>query len=213
MFGILQRTSSYPALDEISPAGLQALHEAWQRARGFRDVPLATEMPVNAVMAVLPNMALVGFGQGVGDAGAEPRYLVFGPALRLLLGRDPTGQTVRSSYPRDIAHEALEALARVRQERRPLFFRRDFRVLGREFGYHRLMLPLRDAADSISHVVLGIYPLQPDLKHASQWQSVVAEMEEKRLGQARTAAEWHTVLAAPIVAEAGPSPDRDVWLV
>lgn len=209
MFGIWHRTSSYPSLDEIHPAGLQALYAAWQQARGGAAVPLATAMPVNAVQAVLPNMALI----GLGDTGEDPRYLVFGPALRLLLGRDPTGEAIRQVYPRDIAEEVLDALAQVRREQRPLYYRREFRILGREFGYKRLMLPLNDRKGHVSHVALGIYPIQPELRHASQWQSVVAEMEEKRLGQASTAAEWHSVLARPLPLEAEPGQQSNVWLV
>lgn len=209
MFGIWHRTSSYPSLDALRPAGLQALHEAWQRARGFSDVPLASDMPVNAVQAVLPNMALV----ALAPACEEARYLVFGPALRLLLGRNPTGLAIRDAYPRTIAREVAAALDRVRRERRPLFYQCDFRILGREFGYVRLMLPLRDARGAIVHVALGIYPVQADLRHASQWQSAVAELEEKRLGQAGTAAEWHAMLSGVEGLDPEPSPLSDVWLV
>lgn len=209
MFGIWHRTSSYPSLDDVQPAALQAMLAAWQRACGTSDVPRTAEMPVNALQAVLPNMALIALGEHADDA----RYLVFGPALRLLLGRDPTGLAIREVYARDIAQEVLEALGRVREMRRPLFYRRDFRILGREFGYKRLMLPLRDGANRISHVALGIYPVQPDLRHASQWQSVVAEMEEKRVGQAATAAEWHASLTAPVGFDPPPSIQADVWLV
>jgi hypothetical protein len=209
MLGICHRTSSYPSLNAVQPAGLKALHEAWLQARGSDAVPLASGMPVNVVQAVLSNMALIAFGAAADDA----RYLVFGTALKLLLGRDPTGKTVAETYPRDIAREVLDSLGRVRRERQPLFFRREFRVLNREFGYHRLLLPLRDTAGRISHAALGIYPLQPELRHASQWQSAVAALEEEQLGQAGTAAQWHVALAEPFGIAPMPSPNGDVWLV
>lgn len=206
MFGIWHRTSSYPDLGAVEPEPLRVLLETWRRAAGDGAIPRAQDLPVEALKGVLPHMALVALGLPV----ERPRYLVFGTALRSLLGRDPTGQAVEAVYPPGIVREVLAAFRKVVRERRPLFYKREFRILGHSFGYFRLMLPLGDATGRITHVVLGIVPTTADLHRAEQWQSAV---EALKLRQAEAAAkDWAAALGEPKGLAAALEDER-VWLV
>lgn len=115
----------------------------------------------------------------------ESRYLIVGSALKRLLGRDPVGKPLYEVSRQDIATEVASALQKVAVIGLPSFYVREFQILGKSFGYCRLLLPLQTKRSVIDRVLIGIYPTSASLTHAKQWQSAVSDMDAQRAAEAR----------------------------
>jgi hypothetical protein len=168
------------SVDAVEDPSLRRLRDVWQAARrataaalrlpGPPAVPRVDLFDTRPLMGVLRWTALVAVEDGLEGA----RYALVGPALVRLFGRDPTGGRLVETYRGPVLREVLAAYVEVTTRAEPLYSTREFQVLGRSFGYRRLMLPLArgDAAAAqarVTHVVVGIVPADPRLVDATQW--------------------------------------------
>lgn len=185
-FKIWSRTSEYLSLESITPKPLADLLAYWRRCRATGSVPRQADMAVSAFPDCLSNIALV---QLAGDP-EQSRYLIVGDALKSLLGENPVGRSLTEVYSEDIAAEVAEALRKVARTREPSFYTREFQILGKSFGYYRLLLPLRVQGDAVERVLVGIYPTTGELRSAKQWRSALEELQDRERTEERMAADW-----------------------
>ena len=180
------RTAQYLSLAEVNPPPLRNLHAYWHACAGLDSIPAQRDLDPRKFADVHANIALV----AMGGEPARARYLLVGAALKRLLGRDPTGLFIEQVYPHRTAQEIYTAFDAVRASRTPSFYQRDFQILGRSFGYWRLLLPLRLSGHAIERILIGIYPTSTDLRHAAQWQEPLAELERETEAEQRMRADW-----------------------
>lgn len=179
-------TAEYLTIKAVDDEVMCDLHAYWRAAAPEDEVPRQKDLHIAEMPDCRGNIALV-------DIEPEPfraRYLLVGSALVRLLGKDPTGLYVEDVYSKDIAEEALGAFRRVVGERQPLFYRREFQILGKSFGYKRLLLPLRLKSEEVRRVLLCIRPIDRKLERASQWRSYVEKLEAEEAAEARMATAW-----------------------
>lgn len=170
--------------DQVMP--LRHLLNAWRWAvRDARHPPILAEVMSPGLRGVTPNMALITVDAPAGTA----TYRLVGHNLVRLLGKDPSGREVHDVYPMPIAREVFAALQTVAQTGRPTFYRRDFMILGRSFGYFRLLLPV-SRAEAGAFVLLAIYPSSTQFFDAKQWQSHLDEAERISLLTQTTEPVW-----------------------
>lgn len=184
-FKIWSRTSEYLSLTEIEPPALADLHAYWSQVGGG-DVPRQTDLNPRAMGEALHHVALVEIERR--PAGA--RYLLVGEALKRLLGADPTGKRIDEVYSRAVAREVYEAFSKAVRSREAAFYRRDFQILGKTFGYFRLILPLSGRDGAVERLLIAIYPTDPSLKRARQWREAVEDLERRRRAEASMETAW-----------------------
>jgi hypothetical protein len=174
-FKIWSRTAEYLSLNDIRPPPLAQLYAYWQKCRSSdEDLPAQQDLSLREVPECMGNLALV----ALETAPAGARYLLVGPALKKLLGADPTGKRIDEIYSRSIAREVYDAFGRAARDRTPSFYQRDFEILGRSFGYYRLILPLRlGEGEGVRRLLVGIYPTSDRLTEADQWRGALADLE------------------------------------
>lgn len=150
---------------------LQRLRDVWTRCQDDFGRPWLARFNPSDLGPVLRHVALVDVVRGAASA----RYRLVGPALIRLYGGDLTGRAVADCYSGAILDEVMAAYRHVIERREPLYSTREFQILGRSFGYRRLLAPLTRDGEAVSHIVLGIVPARRDLTEAAQWRSVEAE--------------------------------------
>lgn len=153
-------------LAEMAHPELKALHTHWLACCEHGEAARQQALSLDLLRPFMHQLALV----QLETAPVGARYLVVGAGLRSLLGTDPSGRRIESCYPRAVAREVYEAFSGVQFTQRPAYYRRDLRLLGQQFGYHRLLLPLRGRDDEgIRRLMVAIYPVDARFTHARQW--------------------------------------------
>jgi len=199
-FKIWAQTSEFLSLNEVRPAPLFDLYTYWSDCCSGDAPPAQQDMSLDMVRESLGNIALIDLERN--PAGA--RYLLVGSALKKLLGKDPTGKLVDQVYSQSIAREVYEAFGRAVRDRQASFYQRDFEILGRSFGYYRLILPLRlGKEEAVRRILIGIYPTDRRLIESKQWRSVVDDMENERLQEDRLSNDWRASMEADISKQDG----------
>lgn len=183
---IWSRTSRYMSMDDVYPPPLKELYEYWQSKTRNREPPAQADLKIGDFPQCLNNIALIQIQSDFEDS----RYLIVGGALKRLLGKDPVGKTLSEVYEPEIASEVATALQKVAVSGVPSFYVREFQILGKSFGYCRLLLPLQTKRAVIDRVLIGIYPTSAALTHARQWQSAVADLDAQKAAEGRLAEEW-----------------------
>ena len=184
-FKIWSRTEEYQDLSRIKPKPLVQLFQEWLMARGDQAMPRQREFRPANFQQSIGNVALV----GLQDDPISARYLFVGPRLKRLLGKDPTRKTIEAVYPPSVAREVYAAFGKVVRSRKPTFYKRDFVVLNKSFGYFRLLLPLRLDDDRVRRIAVGIYPTDVRLSEARTWQSAAVDFYRRRDKTADASAE------------------------
>nr|WP_316639425.1 hypothetical protein [uncultured Roseateles sp.] len=158
-------------LPMLNSAPLIAMHSHWLVRCANGRPPRQADLSLPLLRPFMHQLALVKLETE--PAGA--RYLVVGSRLQGLLGKDPTGRRVEEVYAPNVAREVYQAFVAVGRDREPAYFRRDFTLLGRQFGYHRLLLPLTGIhSDEVRSLIVGIYPIDKDFTEALQWRKLLA---------------------------------------
>lgn len=155
-----------------APAPMARLYRHWQSLRTTADIPSRAVLDPLDISYCLGNLLLT-------EVETDPlrfRYRLVGTNLVDLYGEEATGRYVHQMFSRNVRREAIAAYSGVVAERRPAYAARRFRILFRELGYHRLMLPFADGEDRVGQVLVAIYPLSPDLRKAGQWRPLVEDL-------------------------------------
>ena len=182
------RVTNQP-LDKIEDTLLLNVLDEWVRAdRAVPDDP-PSQMPVAALTAALPYMALV----DLNEDSSEPTYRIFGDALERLLGIDAEGRSLRDVYHPKIFAEIKGTFTATKLLKRPIYTVNEFNILWKKFGYRRLVLPLTSKAGEIDRMIIVLRPLSPAIRAAADWRDHLLEAE-KTDDQLAKEARWITRL-------------------
>ena len=141
--------------EQVMP--LRQLLNAWRWiVHDAHHPPVLAEVMSPGLRGVAPNMALLKVDAPAGTA----TYRVVGRNLVRLLGKDPGGSEIHDVYSGSFAREVFAALDAVVRTGLPTFYRRDFMILARSFGYFRLLPPV-SRREAGAFVLLAIYLLPP----------------------------------------------------
>ena len=194
---IWSNTAEYLSLSEIERPALAELYQYWRRQGGDEEVPRQKDLSIHEMTQCLANIALLEVTPAKSDDPDLPaefpiraRYLMVGEALIKLLGVNPTGMLINEVYAKDVAVEVGGALLKAAQTRRALYYRREFQILRKSFGYDRLILPLRLQGVEVRRILLGIYPLDSRLVSADQWRSELDKLADMEGVENRMASAW-----------------------
>lgn len=176
--------------DDIHVPPMKDLLRYWRSRLGTGAVPDQRALHVAEMPKCTANIALVLLRKGP----LRAKYRLVGRNLVKLLGEDPTGKYVHDVYKPSVADEIYKAIGEVLDAKKPIYFKREFQILGKSFGYHRLLLPLCLGKDEIDRVLICIYPTNKDLTDAEQWQSVVREYDEQQRAEQVFADQWFSSL-------------------
>ncbi len=195
-FRIWSNTAEYLSLTAIHRPEMADLYAYWSRA-SEDGPPRQKDLAIQDMPGCLANIALLDVGPNAEDDETIPqgfpiraRYLMVGDALKKLLGADPTGLLINEAYGHDVAEEVARALRKAVDEQRALYYRREFQILTRSFGYDRLILPMRLQGAEIRRILLCIYPLDSRLVSADQWRGELAKVERMERAETRMASAW-----------------------
>lgn len=195
-FKIWSNTAEFMSLADIRPAAMAELYDYWKRAAQDGDTPRQKDMTIQGMPPdCLDHIALL----DLANPPTKAKYLIIGAALKKLLGADPTGQYIQDVYPETIHTEIQTAFAKAAQRQEALYFRREFQVLTKSFGYDRLIMPLRLDGPAIRRILICIYPLDPKLTSANQWQNEVAKLEDMERREQRFESAWAESLGYKMV--------------
>ncbi|MBO6520417.1 MAG: PAS domain-containing protein [Rhodospirillales bacterium] len=175
-FQILSRTQQYQELSQIQPPALLELYRKWDRSRGRSDLPRQQDISPSNLSPFAGNIALVNLETNPKCA----RYLHVGSNLKRLLGKDPTNLTVENIYSATVAKEIYEAFGKTVRARDATFYQRTFVILGRPYGYFRLILPMRLEGDQVSRLLIGIYPSDERMVDARSWLRAVNVFKQRK---------------------------------
>lgn len=167
---VFERIERQLSLDALEPQPLAELFGLWKACAGT-GAPKACGFPIERVRGGLDHLALI-------QIRREPfaaEYRIFGAALRRMLGRDPTGLRLDAVYPPRFYADIKTALGAM-IERGPQYHQREFVILGRRFGYYRLLLPLEDSSARSTKAMLAVYPTHAGMMAASQWKGALREL-------------------------------------
>lgn len=178
-------TAEYMSLDGVEREPFRRLIEHWEDCRtGQGDLPDQGLFDIRLFDDTYRHLALV----DVSDP-AQPVYRVVGAALTKLLGFNPSGRPLSKVYKDTVFDEVRSALTRCMAERRPLFFRREFQLLGVSVGYDRLLMPMALHGEP-TRVLVALFPTDSKLTHAWQWRRLVTELEEREARDLHFARQW-----------------------
>jgi len=178
-------TAEVLSLEEAQPRELLDLLHYWQ-SKCANDVPDQRDLHIAGMGEATGNIALLNLRTNPFRA----RYRLVGRNLVDLLGKDPTEKYIHEVYGVSISAEIYEGFEKAVKERAAVYFRREFQILGKSFGYNRLVLPLTFKSDEISRLLVCIYPMSKSLKKARQWQSVVRELREIEESERKLETSW-----------------------
>jgi hypothetical protein len=196
-YRIWSNTAEYLSLGAIERLEMAELHRYWDSFVVDGRPPLQKDLSVHEMPECLANIALLDVSVPQQEHRDVPdgfplraRYLMVGDALKSLLGENPTGRLVSDVYKRGVAIEVSRALAKAMDTRGALYYRREFQILTKSFGYDRLILPMRLQGEDVRRILLCIYPLSDRLVSAEQWRSELAKVEDMETAEARVASAW-----------------------
>lgn len=216
-FRIWSNTAEYLSLSAIQRPELAALYDYWRAGMEEQAPPRQKDLAIHEMPDCLGHIALIDVAPAGSDDTALPagfpvraRYLLVGEALKKLLGEDPTGLLINEVYSKDVAEEVGRALQKAMDTQRALYYRREFQILTKSFGYDRLILPMRLQGSDVRRILLCIYPLDVKLVSADQWRSELAKVEEMERTEARMASAWAESLGYTVDSgdEAPAPPDK-----
>ena len=87
---------------------------------------------------------------------------------------------IEDVYPPDTSKEIYDAFSKTVHERTATFYQRSYVVLGKQFGYYRLISPLRLNSDAVRRLLIGIYPTDYKMTDASGWQKTVDKLLRRK---------------------------------
>ena len=202
-FKIWSNTAEFMSLEDIRPAAMADLYAYWRQAFQNDGPPRQKDLTIQGMPPeCLDHIALL----DLANPPTKAKYLIIGAALKKLLGADPTGQYIQDVYPESIHTEIQAAFAKAAQRQEALYFRREFQVLTKSFGYDRLIMPLRLDGPTIRRILICIYPLDPKLTSANQWQNEVAKLEDMERREQRFESAWAESLGYKMVTAEDASP-------
>jgi|GEM_PF-2555530 len=217
-FRIWSNTAEYLSLNALQRPDMAGLYEYWKDAGDGDAPPRQKDLAIHEMPDCLSNIALLDIAPpGPEDADALPagfpiraRYLMVGDSLKKLLGEDPTGLLINEVYSKDVAEEVARALHKAMDTRRALYYRREFQILTKSFGYDRLILPMRLQGTEVRRILLCIYPLDAKLTSADQWRGELAKVEDMERTEARMASAWAESLGYTVdgADDGDPSPSK-----
>jgi hypothetical protein len=216
-FRIWSNTAEYLSLSAIDRPVLAELYQYWLQRSHDGDPPRQKDLAIQQMPKCLSNIALVDVAPPTDKDADVPvgfpiraRYLMVGEALTKLLGDNPTGMLINEVYSKDVALEVGRALQKSMETQRPLYYRREFQILRKSFGYDRLILPMRLQGAEVRRILLAIYPLDSGLVSADQWRGELAKVEAMEEVETQMAAVWAESLGYAVSPEkpAGRGPSR-----
>lgn len=184
-------------LDGIRPEAMNELYRYWKSCCPDHDVPRQKDLAIQNMPECIKNIALLDFSAEESRA----KYLIVGEALKRLLGADPTGQYIDKIYSTSIYEEIKAAFEKAAAQKTALYYRREFQILTKSFGYDRLILPLRLDGDAVRRILICIYPLDNKLTRAEQWQEEVQRMEKEERLESELETAWAQSLGYKVVKE------------
>jgi len=199
-FKIWSNTAEFMSLEHIQPQPMAELHQYWEDRVKEGQPPTQKDLSIRDMPDCLDNIALLDIGITDKERPRlQAKYLIIGEALKKLLGSDPTGLPIEDVYADNIAEEIYGAIKKCAKQRQALYFRREFQILNKSFGYNRLMLPLRLNGERVARVLICIYPLDKNLVSAEQWQNEVTKMKEMEARERRYESAWAESLGYTVV--------------
>lgn len=196
-FRIWSNTAEYLSLSEIDRPVLADLHRYWRGRSANGYPPRQKDLAVHDMPDCLSNIALIDVAPPSREDTELPpgfplraRYLMVGEALTKLLGENPTGMLINEVYSNDVALEVARALLKSMETQTALYYRREFQILRKSFGYDRLILPMRLQGTEVRRILLAIYPLDRNLVSADQWQRELAKFDAMEQVENRMASAW-----------------------
>ncbi|MDF1790853.1 MAG: hypothetical protein P1U88_03040 [Thalassobaculaceae bacterium] len=217
-FRIWSNTAEYLSLSAIERPELAGLYDYWRHSADDGGPPRQKDLAIHDMPDCLGNIALIDVAPPApkdaelpGDFPVRARYLMVGEALKKLLGEDPTGHLINEVYSKDVAAEVGRALQKSMETQRALYYRREFQILKKSFGYDRLILPMRLQGAEVRRVLLCIYPLDAKLVSADQWRGELAKVEAMEQMENRMASAWVESLGYTVSPSDGrPSDEPDM---
>ncbi|WP_028794027.1 hypothetical protein [Thalassobaculum salexigens] len=196
-FRIWSNTAEYLSLSAIDRPVLADLYRYWRDLSVNGVPPRQKDLALHDMPDCLSNIALIDVARPTREDKDLPpgfplraRYLLVGEALTRLLGENPTGMLINEVYSRDVAQEVGGALFKSMDTQRPLYYRREFQILRKSFGYDRLILPMRLQASEVRRILLAIFPLDKKLVSADQWRGELEKFEAMQEMETRMSAAW-----------------------
>jgi hypothetical protein len=128
----------------------------WNRARGDAFAPSRAAFGLRETRAFAPNLQIL----EICDGGRAYRTRLCGTAIVKQLGHDPTGQLFDSTSLRPVVRRMLQAIAFVREQRRPLrTFAPRTALEGQDFVSHEtIFLPLSSDGREIDLIAtVGVF--------------------------------------------------------
>ena len=131
---------------------LRDLHGFWQHKRGERVFPRRKDLDVIELWPWLGNLMLI----EVENGGTDFLYRVYGTVLADYFSRDLTGRRT-SSLAGDVQAVVRGEYARTIDKGEPIIVTRERTVQQRRIRASKLILPLGPQAETIDHLLVGLY--------------------------------------------------------
>ena len=196
-FRIWSNTAEYLSLSAIEQPALATLYQYWKEQAVDGVLPRQKDLSVKHMAGCLDNIAVVDVAPpepGEPDLPAgfpiRARYLLVGEALIKLLGVNPTGKLINEVYAKNVALEVGGAFQKSMESQRALYYRREFQIIKKSFGYDRLILPMRLQGTDVRRILLAIFPLDSSLVSADQWQRELAKFDAMQAAETKMASAW-----------------------
>lgn len=169
IYCLISNTYDYPDFkrSDLTTNDFRLAFDVWAKLKGEAEMPTSQVLDIRSLNPVLSNLALVKFEH-------DPfriKYLVAGSHLVSLYGKEVTGRYVDEVYPCLQVVEVTGVYKEVMESGKPHFSRREFVTPFRNLGYERLILPFSDYGGVSTHALLCLYPTNPKLRTATDWQS------------------------------------------
>ncbi|WP_119302094.1 PAS domain-containing protein [Dongia deserti] len=112
---VWEQSSSLQSLERCGPKAV-ALYQYWNARRGVRPMPTRADIDPLEMRQWLPRLTLVDVGPG-----GQFTYRLVGTQMVELLGMNPTGRSVESAWPEELAPRVLGSYRDVVESRGPIF--------------------------------------------------------------------------------------------
>lgn len=213
-FRIWSNTAEYLSLSAIDRPVLAELYRYWRGQSENGVPPRQKDLAIHHMPDCLSNIALIDVARPTREDTDLPpgfplraRYLMVGESLTRLLGENPTGRLINEVYSNDVALEVGRALFKSVDTQQPLYYRREFQILTKSFGYDRLILPMRLQTGEVRRILLAIFPLDKKLVSADQWRSELSKLEAMERMESRMATAWAESLGYAATSDDGGGSD------